>query len=92
MSEVKELNDNELNSVNGGTYEYVHSASVAINELFTNVLNSTQSKEDYDNAKTMAYGVLFAYKNLGFIDQLEYDSLAASIESTYKSFVSMASI
>lgn len=87
MSDVKQLNDEELNNVTGGTYEYVHKASVAISDLFMEVLNTTKSKQDYENAKIMAYGLIYGYRNLELIDVDEYNSLKAQIDSMYESYL-----
>ena len=88
MTDTKtELKDDDLNTVTGGNekgYSLVNRDIIAMfTEAFTNN-NFVMTKELANNCKQQVLGAMYAYKNLGYLDDVEYKELSDILEGEYQ--------
>lgn len=86
----KELNDEQLDQVTGGTDEGYKLASRDIINVFAETFlnnNSVMTLELANNCKQQVLGALYVYRNLGYIDEQEYRMLNDTLELEYQTWL-----
>lgn len=87
MADIKELKDEDLDKVTGGTDEGYNQCRRCISEMFNDVLVNNYTKEGLYDCKNKALGAAMAYYGLGLLTNSEYEDTCNEIEASYNLYL-----